>query len=252
MGSSKIDIKNLVIAIVVMAVFFIAGYGLVNDKAKENIIPTREEVLKMYPMLEAINKIDPEKFESVYKEMKSMPYTADKAIQNEFILKVLASLNVWFDSNIGSLLNSASDEAVNKYGRHFINSFNILLKNDPTGVQCFNTVYPGVMGDLDLFKLKDDIKGIANKTDYLNSIADSIARRDKVDRLPVEQIEEALSIINDKLIGKYGEDYYIEDPKELAKQPSLVCRQTLDLLREVLALDPHLSAEILRYINAPE
>ncbi|MDC9593534.1 hypothetical protein [Xenorhabdus sp. IM139775] len=250
MGSSAINIKKFVIAIIVMVVFFAVGYGYAKDK--ENIIPTREKVLKMYPMFEAINKIDPEKFESLYKEIKSMPYTENKEIQNEFILKVLSSLNVWFDSKIGSLLNSASDEAVNKYGRHFINSFSILLKNDPTGVQCFNTVYPGVIGDLDAFKLKDDIKGIEKKTNYLNSIADSIARGDKVNRLPAEQVEEALSIINDKLIGKYGEDYYIEDPKELAKQPSLVCRKTLDLLREVLALDPHLSAEILRYINAPE
>ncbi|PHM38139.1 hypothetical protein Xmau_03524 [Xenorhabdus mauleonii] len=81
-----------------------------------------------------------------------------------------------------------------------------LLKNDPTGVQCFNTVYPGMLGDLDVFKLKDDIKGIASKTDYLNSIAASIAHGDKVERLPVEQIEEALSNITDKLIGKYGDD----------------------------------------------
>ncbi|MBC8945368.1 MULTISPECIES: hypothetical protein [Xenorhabdus] len=256
MGSLKdfVDIKKLVITVTVVVFvlyYFIFG-NITRGNSTAEFIPTREEILAKYPMFEAINKIDPEKFESVYKEIKSMPYTEDKEVQNEFILKVLASLNVWFDSRIGSLLNSASDEAVNEYGRHFINSIGILLKNDPTGAQCFNTVYPGVIGDLDVFKLKDDIKGMAYKTNYLNSIADSIARSGKVDRLPVEQIEEAISIINNKLVEKYGDDYYIEDPKELAKQPSLICRKTLDLLREVLALDPHLSAEILRYINTPE
>ncbi|MBD2782511.1 hypothetical protein [Xenorhabdus szentirmaii] len=252
MESSKISIKHLVIAIIVMTIFFYAGYGYIKDNSRENTIPTREEVLEMYPMFEAIKKIDPEKFESLYKEIKAMPYTDDKDVKNKYILKVLASINVWFDSKIGNLLNSASDEAVNKYGNHFINSIDVLLKNDPTGVQCFNTVYPGMIGDLDVFKLEDDIKGMAKKAVYLNAIADSIARGDKIDRLPVEQVEEAFSIINDKLVIKYGEDYYVEDPKELAKQPSLICRKTLDLLREVLALDPHLSAEILRYIRAPE
>ncbi|MDE9456089.1 hypothetical protein [Xenorhabdus bovienii] len=256
MGSLKnyVDFKKLVITVIVVVflLYCVISGNITRGNAIGENIPTRDTMLTMYPMFQAINKIDPEKFESVYKEIEAMPHTADEKTQNEYILKVLASLNIWFDSRIGSLLNSASDEAVNEYGRHFINSISILLKNDPTGVQCFNTVYPGMIGDLDMFKLKDDIKGFRYKRSYLNSIADSIARRDKVDRLPVEQIEEALSIINNKLFEKYGLDYYIEDPKELVKQPDLVCRKTLDLLSEVLVLDPHLSAEILRFINETE
>ncbi|OTA16760.1 hypothetical protein Xbed_03423 [Xenorhabdus beddingii] len=262
MGSLKdyVDIKKLVITVIVVVFLLycaISGNITGGNLLGGNGIPTREKILATYPMFEALNKIDPDKFESLYKELESIPQVwhkseANKAESNEAILKFIASINVWFGSNISTLLNSSSDEAVNKYGSHLIKSLSILLKNDPTGLQCFNTVYPGVIGELDVFKLKDDIKGIAYERNYLNSIADSIARHDKIDRLPVEQIEEALSIINDKLVEKYGDAYYIEDPQELAKQPSLVCRKTLDLLREVLALDPHLSAEILRYMNEPE
>ncbi|MCG3463475.1 hypothetical protein L7G72_16875 [Xenorhabdus bovienii] len=249
MGSFKISNRKVVIIIVVaIALFSFFIKGIVTGSA----VPTRDNMLKTYPFFEALNKVAPEQADNFYEDFVSALHGGDEETQNKLILKLLASINTWFDSNIGRLLNSASDDVVNEYGRHFINSFNVLLKNDPTGVQCFNTVYPGVIGDLDIFKLKDDIKGLGYKRTYLNSIADSIARRDKIDRLPVEQIEEAFSIINNKLVEKYGEDYYIEDPKELAKQPSLVCRKTLDLLREVVALDPHLSAEILRYINAPE
>ncbi|MCC8381284.1 hypothetical protein [Xenorhabdus sp. PB30.3] len=208
-------------------------------------------------MFEALNKIDSDKFENLYKELESMPQVwhkpeANKPETNEAILKFVASINVWFNSNISTLLNSSSDEAVKSYGRHLIRSLNILLKNDPTGIQCFNVLYPGVIGELDVFKIKDDIKGIAYERNYLNNIADSIARHDKVDRLPADQIEEALSIINNKLVEKYGDYYYIEDPKELSNQPVLACGKILDLYENIMELAPHLSAEILRYMNEPE
>ncbi|WP_340611680.1 hypothetical protein [Xenorhabdus bharatensis] len=256
MGRLKdfVDIKKLVIAVIVVVFLlycFISGNIFAGNVTDKNI-PTREKVLQSYPMFDALNKIDPEAFESVYKEIQLMPYKEDKAIQNESILKVLGFVSAWFDANLGRLLNSASDEAVNKYGSHMVRVFDILLKTDPTGVQCFNITYPGVLGEIDAFKLKDDTKGMAYDKYYLNSIADSVARRDKVDRLPVEQIEGAISIINNKLVEKYGDYYYTEDPQELAKQPALACGKILDLFKNIMELDPHLSAEILRYINTPE
>ncbi|CDH07891.1 exported hypothetical protein [Xenorhabdus bovienii str. oregonense] len=249
MGSFKISIKNLVIAITLMAIFFAAGYGLVNDKAKENVPLTREELLKESPSFEAINKIDPVKAEELYKIYSSTATYKDEKTKNEVFSKFVMEIRVWFNSNLGNLLGSASDAAVNDFGQHNLNVFNVMLDSDPSGVHCFNVLYPGVLGNIEASRLEENFKKLALKVNYLNSIADSIAQEVKVDRLPVEQVEEALSIINNKLFEKYGVDYYIEDPKELAKQPALECKSRRDFYKQVMELDPHFSAEVIRYIN---
>ncbi|MBD2799528.1 hypothetical protein ID854_03395 [Xenorhabdus sp. M] len=252
MGSSNISIKHLVIAIIVMAIFFYAGYGLVNDKAKENTIPTREEVLKKSLLFEAMNILDPVKADEFYKMLYSTSLNEDGTINDEILSKFLLSVRAWFENNLGNIFMHASDESVNEYGKHSLNVLNTLLDSDPTGVYCFNVLYPGVLGNFDIPKLKEDTKKLTYKGSYLISIAESINQKVKVDRLPVEQVKEVISSINEKMAEKYGDAYYIEDPQELAKQPSLECNTRRDFYKHVMELDTHLSAEVIRYLHKPE
>ncbi|CDH31919.1 hypothetical protein [Xenorhabdus bovienii] len=150
MGSSKISIKNFVIAIGVMTIFFAAGYGLVNDKAKESAPLTREELLNYSPTFEALNKIDPAAAEEFYKMYFSTYNIADEETKNEVFSKFVMEIRSWFERDLGNLLSSASDEAVNELGKHNIKLLNLWLNSDPSGVHCFNILYPRVLGDIDV------------------------------------------------------------------------------------------------------
>ncbi|PHM33298.1 hypothetical protein [Xenorhabdus innexi] len=240
MGSSKSGKRKFVIktiAFIVIVLFFLKGY------LEEDEVQKRNRILKTYPVLEALNKIDPQRFEVFYKQA----FSSDNATSD-----VMISTKSWVNSNLGRLLNSAPDEAVNEFGEHTVNMFDTFLNLDPSGVFCFNVLYPGVVGSPDIHNMAEYTKDLAFKRTYLNSIADSISQNVKVDRLPVEQVEEAIASIHVKLAEKYGNDYYIEDPKELAKQPALECKSRRDFYTQLMELDPHLSAEVIRYLNKPE
>ncbi|WP_340607656.1 hypothetical protein [Xenorhabdus bharatensis] len=249
---TDIDIKKLVIAIVVMAVVFIAGYGFIEDKSKKDDIPTKEKILETYPIFEAINKLAPEKFEEFYEMIYSASNDPGKITKKEIELKAFSLTRAWFNNNIGRLLKISSDEAVNEFGKHTVNFISTTINSDPTGLYCFNMLYPGVIGTPDISRFNRDFKDFPFKRNYLNSIADSIEKNIEIDRLSVEQVLESISKINDKLVEKYGENYYVEDPRESAKKPSLECNTRLDTYKYILELEPHLSAEVIRYINAPE
>ncbi|PHM39297.1 hypothetical protein Xmau_02901 [Xenorhabdus mauleonii] len=240
MRSSKSGKKKFVIQILVfigVVLLFLKGY------LKETEIQKRDNRLKTYPILEALNKLDPQEFEVLYKQGFSSDITTSD---------VMLSTKVWIKNNLGRLLNSAPDEAVNEFSKYNANLFDTFLNLDPTGVFCFNMLYPGVQGSPDINKLKELTNELVFKRTYLNSIADSINQKVKIDRLPVEQIEKVISSIHETLAEKYGDDYYIEDPQELAKQPALECKTRRDFYDQVMKLDPHLSAEVIRYLNPPK
>ncbi|MDC9598642.1 hypothetical protein [Xenorhabdus anantnagensis] len=254
MGSSKsgIDIKKLIISIVVMLIFFTACYGYIKDKSREFDRPTQKEVLKTWPILDVIKIIEPERFDEFYTAVRDSYLIKDKDAKNSAIIKNVFSLRKWFDGRLPEILNYASDDATNGFTKYRAKLFTGLLTIDPSGVECFKSLYPGVIGDPDLDRIGKSLGDKMGQKDYMDGIINSIKQPVKANRLPASQVEEALTNIYIELIKRHGDLVTSEDIKELAKNPKLSCEIQRDYYELISKEDSHLSAEITRYLNEPK
>lgn len=233
---------------IVVAVFFVFLMLGVN---KESGYLSKNEIIKQLPMLEALHKINPLLFNELYTafSLHGRIDNKDNLFESNEVKKAFLSARSWMDDNIGSLLAKSPDYAANEYGKFIIKSLQGYLNEDPSGVLCFNVLYPGVFGYPDVAKLRKSNNDFIYKRTFLNDIADSIGSDVKINKLPVAEIESTINEIVNEMIEKYGDIYFSEDPHELFKQPGLDCKMRIDFTAKVLALDPDLSAEIFRYIN---
>ncbi|KLU15570.1 MULTISPECIES: hypothetical protein [Xenorhabdus] len=251
MGSlkSNIDTKKLIITVVIMLFIFTACYGYIKAKSREFDGPTQEEILKTWPDLDVIKILEPERYDEFYSAIRDSYLIKDKAAKNSAIMKNVLSLRKWFDSHLPEILNYSADDAVNYFTKYRSKLFNGLLTMDPTGMECFKSLYPSVLGEPDLDRIGKSLGDEMRQESYMEGFINSIKQPVKVDRLPASQVEEALTNIYIKLIERHGDLVTSEDINELAKNPKLSCEIQRDFYELISKEDSHLSAEITRYLN---
>ncbi|MDC9603564.1 hypothetical protein [Xenorhabdus griffiniae] len=251
MGSLKdfVDIKKLVITVVIMVIFFVAGYGYIKDKSREFDGPTQEEILKTWPILNVIRFIEPERYDEFYFSIRDSYLIKGKDAKNSAIMKNVLSLRKWSDSHLPEILNYSSDDAVNVFTKYRVKLFSGLLTMDPTGMECFKSLYPGVLGEPDLDRIGKSLGDKMGQKYYMEGFINSIKQPVKANRLPASQVEKALTNIYIKLIERHGDLVTSEDIKELAKNPKLSCEIQRDFYELISKEDSHLSAEITRYLS---
>ncbi|CDG21664.1 protein of unknown function [Xenorhabdus poinarii G6] len=203
--------------------------------------------------MDVIRIVEPERFDEFYSLVRDSYLIKDKSSQNDFIVKNVLSLREWSANNLSKMLNSASDDAVNGYTRYRAKFFNDILAMDPSGIECFNSIHPGVLGNPDLDRIGKQLgENSAGQRKYMEAITHSIQQHVEVNRLPVEKVKEALTNTLVKLVERHEDllnSVDVEDINELAKHPKLACEFERDLYVLISALDPHTSAEVTRYLT---
>lgn len=232
--------------------FAMVSGGFYHVYKAESAQAYRERLLSI-PSFRALNQLEPELFDKAYTLISSLNKQGDidNVMASPEMAEFYDKINRRMAERLPELLYNAPDEAVLMYARTQNDYMEKILELDKSGELCFNMLYPGVVAQPDLSKLKTLIDNNRNlaRLNWLNLVADAAARNEKPSHLPAAEIEKAYARVWNEGVEPYGEGFMDEpDIRLYSGRPRDVCEANIAVNKAALALKPHLAAEVFRYM----